>query len=69
MRPGRYLADQHRPGVFTYHGKPVSPQDAAEILRHRLNWRVIQLRLHRERDERDGTMLRQLWAMIWGRDV
>jgi hypothetical protein len=66
MRPGRYLRDQDK-GVFTYHGKPVSPQDVADILRHRLNWRVIQLRLHRERDEREGAIWRQLWAMIRGR--
>jgi len=39
------------------------------ILRHRLDWRRIQVRLQRERDERGGTIWRQLWSMIRGRDV
>jgi hypothetical protein len=70
MRGQRRFVDRHEGCVmsgFHYHGKPVSAQDVADILRHRLNWRVIQLRLHRERDERDGAIWRQLWAMIRGR--
>lgn len=64
--------DRHEGRVmsgFHYHGQPVSPQDAANILRHRLDWRRIQVRLQRERDERGGTIWRQLWSMIRGRDV
>jgi len=66
MRPGRYLRDQNT-GGFTYHGRPVSPQDVADILRQRRAYRLEYLERHREFDEQHSGLWRQLWAMIRGR--
>ncbi|WP_292046979.1 MULTISPECIES: hypothetical protein [unclassified Brevundimonas] len=51
---------------FHYHGQPVSPQDAIDMLKNRKAHRSYRLNAKRGRDERDGTLLRQLWAMIRG---
>lgn len=53
--------------MFLYHGQPVSAQDAADIITHRLNWRRVILARKRDNDHRDGAIWRQLWAMIRGR--
>lgn len=66
MRPGRYLRDQDT-GGFTYHGRPVSPQDVAEILRRRKAYRLDYLGRLRDFDEMRSGLWRQLWAMIRGR--
>jgi hypothetical protein len=52
---------------FHYHGKPVSAQDAADLLKHRADYRQHRLNAQRRRDEREGNLWRQLWAMIRGR--
>lgn len=53
--------------MFHYNGHPLSAQDAADLISYRRRWRDIQLERQRERDTRDGTIWRQLWAMIRGR--
>lgn len=55
--------------MFHYHGNPVTPQEAADLISVRRGWTRLKFRRQRERDERDGTILRQLWAMLRGRDV
>ena len=52
--------------AFHYHGQPVSTQDAIDMLKNRKAHRSYRLNAMRRRDERDGTILRQLWAMIRG---
>nr|WP_316628365.1 hypothetical protein [uncultured Brevundimonas sp.] len=52
---------------FHYHGKPVSPQDVADILRHRKAHRLDKLERLRDFDELHSGLWRQLWAMIRGR--
>ena len=52
---------------FHYHGKPVSPQDAIDLLRHRREWRRDKLERLRKFDEQRSGLWRQLWAMIRGR--
>lgn len=52
---------------FHYHGQPVSGQDAIDMLKNRKAHRHYGLSAKRRRDERDGTIWRQLWAMIRGR--
>lgn len=53
--------------MFHYHGKPVSPQDAADMLNNRNIHRQLQKDAARRRDEREGTIWRQLLRMIRGR--
>lgn len=53
--------------MFHFHGQPVSPQDAIDMLKNRKAHRSYRLSAKRRRDERDGTILHQLWAMIRGR--
>jgi hypothetical protein len=52
---------------FHYHGQPVSAQDAIDLLKNRKAHRHYNLKAKRQRDERDGAIWRQLWAMIRGR--
>ncbi len=52
---------------FHYHGKPVSAQDAIDMLRNRAVHRQHQQDAARRRDEREGTIWRQLLRMIRGR--
>lgn len=52
---------------FHYHGKPVSPQDAIDLLRHRKAHRLDKLERLRDFDELHSGLWRQLWAMIRGR--
>ena len=52
---------------FHYHGQPVSPQDAIDMLKNRKAHRAYRLNALRRRDERASGILRQLWAMIRGR--
>lgn len=53
--------------MFHYHGKPVSAQDAADIIRHRNSYWRYKLRVKRARDERSSGLFRQLLRMIRGR--
>lgn len=53
--------------MFHYHGKPVSAQDAADIIRHRTSYRKFTLAVQRARDQQVSGLFRQLWAMIRGR--
>lgn len=53
--------------MFHFHGQPVSPQDAIDMLRNRKAHRHYRLKGLRRRDELEGTLWRQLWAMIRGR--
>ena len=52
---------------FHYHGQPVSPQDAINMLRNRKAHRAYRLNALRGRDERESAIWRQLWAMFRGR--
>lgn len=62
--------DRHEGRVmFHFNGLPVTAAEVAAVLRHRLDWRRVQLKRQREKDAREGTMLRQLWSMIRGRDA
>lgn len=50
---------------FHYHGKPVTAQEASDILRDRhIDWRRVILARKRDHDHRYGTFLRRLWSMI-----
>lgn len=54
--------------AFEYNGKPVTAAEAAAIISdRRAEWHRKRLDRSRDRDTRDGTILRQLWAMIRGR--
>jgi len=53
--------------AFEYNGKPVTAAEAAAIISdRRAEWHRKRLDRSRDRDTRDGTILRQLWAMIRG---
>lgn len=52
--------------MFHFHGQPVSSQDAIDMLKSRRAHRSYRFNAMRRRDERDGTILRQLWSMIRG---
>lgn len=47
----------------------MSAADAIAMLKNRKDHARYRLKAKRGRDERDGTILRQLWGMIAGRDV
>lgn len=52
--------------MFHFHGQPVSSKDAIEMLKNRKAHRSYRLNAMRRRDEREGTIWHQLWAMIRG---
>ena len=49
---------------FTYHGKPVSLLDAADILRHRNSYWRYKLNVKRARDAQRSGLWCQLCSMI-----
>ncbi|MFI8680853.1 hypothetical protein [Brevundimonas sp. SGAir0440] len=56
--------------AFQYNGNPVTAAEAAAIItERRAEWHRKRLDRARDRDARDGAILRQLWSMIRGRDV
>ena len=67
---GRFHLSQRPTGGFHYNGRPITAQQAADMIRDRqAEWSRTKAGIKRERDEREGTIWRQLWAMIRGRDV
>nr|WP_316627912.1 hypothetical protein [uncultured Brevundimonas sp.] len=70
MRVETPFKNQPSPSGFTYNGHPITPQQAADLIRDRhAEWSRTKSDIKRERDERASGILRQLWAMIRGRDV
>lgn len=53
---------------FHYGGQPVTAAEAAAIIKdRRAEWHRSRLDRQRDRDSRDGAILRQLWSLIRGR--
>jgi hypothetical protein len=61
-----FFAGRSLMSPFHYHGQPVSAADAIAMLKNRKDHARYRLNAKRGRDERDGTILRQLWAMVRG---
>lgn len=56
------------PKMFHYNGNPITPQEASSIItKRRAEWRYDKLERHRDFDESQSGLWRQLWAMIRGR--